>query len=77
MILPIITLDQLNVVATVSRRYATATDVALAIADLEHWRAQDNLTDPITDDEVRAVLQVRGLIGAPDLLGKSAPPVRQ
>ena len=75
MTLPLITLDQLNVVATVSRRYATPTDVALAIADLEHWRAQDNLTDPITDDELRAVLQVRGLIVAPDLLGRFTTPV--
>ena len=77
MTLPIITLGQLDVVATVSRRYATPTDVALALADLEHWRAEDGLNDPITDDEVRAVLQVRGLIGAHDLLGKIATPVRQ
>lgn len=56
-----LSLDDLDVVATVTRFYATAADTDEAVRDLRSWNADVDDYEP-SDDEISAVLRARGLI---------------
>lgn len=59
---PIISLDELDIIATVSRRYATAAEVAAVTAEIQGWHADEDEPYVVTADEVVAVLRMRGVL---------------
>lgn len=59
---PVMTLDDLDIIASVTRRSATLADVAQVVGELEGWNADADEPYIVQVDEVAAVLRMRGLM---------------
>jgi hypothetical protein len=59
---PLITLDDLDIVASVTRRNATPAEVASVVAEIQGWHADEDEPYTVTAGEVAAVMRMRELL---------------